>query len=199
MRGDEPESRCEAVWKAQEEEKMPMTPEEICRTAGAFEKKIVREYWLVLGLLALFIARAAMYVIRYPEPLIRVGFASGVAVFLYIGLRWARNGPPRRIRAAAKAEPCARFLRNELEAKRQRLLEIRWTLFLLFPGMLASWWGGGPVAIAKSLGMDAPWYTRFQESPAPLIGFALLLAFCWAGFGREARAIGREIEKLGNE
>ena len=199
MQGDDPESRYEGVWKAQEEEKMQMTPEEICRRAGAFEKKIVREYWLVLGLLALFIARAAMYVIRFPAPLIRVGFASGIAVFLYIALRWARNGPPRRIRLAAEPEPCARFLRNELEGKRQRLLEIRWTLFLLFPGMLASWWGGAPVAIAKSLGLDAPWYTRFQESPAPLIGFAVLLLVCWAGFGKEARAIRREIEKLGGE
>jgi hypothetical protein len=62
--------------------------------------------------------------------------------------------------------------------------------------MLASWRAGTPVAIAKSLGIDAPWYLRFQQSPAPLILFALMLVIIWRGFGKEARRIAREIEKL---
>jgi hypothetical protein len=89
---------------------------------------------------------------------------------------------------------CLDFLRSELKRKRERLLKIRLALFLLFPGMVAGWWGGAAIAIAKGLGVDAPWYTRFQQSPAPWIALALPLVAAWIGFGREARQIGREIE-----
>ena len=108
---------------------------------------------------------------------------------------------PRR--AAAKTssgvqpDSCLDFLRFELTRKRERLLEIRLALFLLFPGMIACWWGGVAIEIAKRLGIDAPWYTRLQESPAPLAVFAVVLAAAWIGFGKEARQIGREIENLG--
>jgi hypothetical protein len=145
MRGDESAGSHESLWKGQEGERMRMTTEEVCLRARSFEKKSVREYWLVLGLLALFTARAAMCVVKFSEPLIRMGFAFGVATFLYIALRWARNGPPRRLRAMSETEPCVDFLRCELERKRQRLLEIRMTLLLLFPSIFASWLGGGPV------------------------------------------------------
>ncbi len=44
------------------------------------------------------------------------------------------------------------LLRSELGGKREGLLEMRWTACLLFPALLAHWWGGGPVAIAEWLG-----------------------------------------------
>ena len=199
MQGDDLAGNYESLWKAQGEETMRMSMDEICIKARALEQKSVREYWLVLGVLGLSIATAVMYVIQFSDPLIRVGFASGIATFLYIAFRWTRNGPPQRVRSMSKSDACIDFLRGELERKRQNLLEIRCTLFLLFPGMLASWWGGGPVAIAKNLGIDASRYIRFQESPGPLIGFVLLLVACWVAFGKEARAVAREIEKLARE
>jgi hypothetical protein len=145
------------------------------------------------------IAVTAVYFVRFSDPMIRMGFASGIATFSYIALRWARSGTPRRLHAGSGPEPCLRFLRSELERKREGLLEIRWTLLLLFPAFFASWWGGAPVAIAKWLHIDSHRLTRFQESPAPSIVFALILAFSWIGFGKEARAIGREVERLGGE
>lgn len=69
-------------------------------------------------------------------------------------------------------------------------------LHRLFPGFVASWWGGGPVAVAKRLSIEWPTLLHFQESPGPLIGFALLLAFIWVKFGSEASAIQSEIEAL---
>jgi hypothetical protein len=199
MPDGEAESHHESLWKHQEEEKMHMTMDEVCVKARAFERKSVREYWLVLGVLALFIGKVALYLYKFPSPVHGIGAASAIATFLYIGVRWARNGPPKNPGALATADPCIRFMRSELERKRQAMLEIRWTLFLLFPGFIAWWWAGVGAAIAKWLGIDAPWYLRFQESPAPLILFGLMLIAFWRGFGNEARRIGREIEQLGEE
>jgi hypothetical protein len=198
MRGDESHD-AESAWKDQKEEQVQMTVEEVCVKARAFEKKSQREYWLVLGVLALFIAKAGINFVVFSAPIVKVGWASGIATFLYIALRWARNGPPQRIRAMSNPDSCADFLRSELDRKRERLLEIRMALFLLFPGMVAGWWGGAAIEIARRLGIDAPWYTRFQESPAPLIAFALVLAAAWIAFGKEARQIGREIENLNRQ
>lgn len=195
MQGDEAES----AWKRQEEEQVQMTLDEVCVRARTFEKKSVREYWLVLGLLALFIAKAAINFVSFSAPMVRMGWASGAATFLYIGVRWARNGPPGRVQAMSGPDCCVDFLRSELMRKRERLLEIRLTLLLLFPGMVACWWGGAAIEIAKRLGIDAPWYVRFQESLAPLITFAMLLAAAWIGIGKEARKVGREIENLDSE
>ncbi len=195
MQGDEPES----TWKRQEEEQVQMTLDEVCVKARAFEKKSAREYWLVLSLLALFIAKAAINFVWFSAPIVRMGWASGAATFLYIGLRWARNGPPGRVQAMSRPDSCVDFLRSELTRKRERLLEIRLTLFLLFPGMVAAWWGGAAIEIAKRLGIDASWYVRFQESPAPLIVFAMLLTAAWIVIGKKAGEIGREIENLGTQ
>lgn len=138
----EGESRdAESAWQGQQEEPLQMTLEEVCIKARALEKKSQREYWLALGVLALFMVKAGIYFVV--------------------------------------------------------LLEVRMALFLLFPGMVAGWWGGAAIEIARRLGIDAPWYARMQESPAPPVAFALVLAAAWIGFGKAARQIGREIENLG--
>lgn len=199
MPGDEPgHNEFESTWKEQQTEHVHMTADEVCTRARAYEKKIVREYWLVLGLLALFAAKAALYFIQFSAPLARVGWAWGIAIFFCIGVRWARNGPPRP-HVMSEPDSCVNFLRSELKTTRERLLEIRRMVLLLFPGMLAGWWAGAPVEIARRLGLDAPWYTRLQRSPAPPIAFALLLVFLWIAFGKETRAVEREIETLGGE
>ncbi|MEO8367603.1 MAG: hypothetical protein ABI806_00180 [Candidatus Solibacter sp.] len=199
MQGDElARHDPESTWNHQEEEQIQMTFDEVCMKARAFEKKNRREYWLVLGLLVLLIGKAAINFVLFSAPMVRLGWASGIATFLYIALRWARNGPPGKVQTMSRPDSCVDCLRSELKRKRERLLEIRWTLFLLFPGMVACWWGGAAIEIAKWFGIDAPWYTRFQESSAPLIAFALLLAAAWIGFGREAHQIDREIENLGS-
>lgn len=200
MQGDEwARHDSESTWKSQEEEQVQMTLDEVCMKARAFERKSVREYWLVLVVLTLLIGKSAINLVLLSTPIVKIGWASGMATFLYIGLRWARNGPPGRVQTMSRPDSCVDFLRSELTRKRERLLEIRLTLFLLFPGMVAIWWGGGAIEIAQRLGIDAPWYTRFQESPAPLAAFALLLAAAWIGFGREVHRVGREIENLGGQ
>ena len=189
----------ESLWKAQEGEKVQMTFDEVCVRARAFEKKSVREYWVGLVLLGSVVAVMILYLFRFSEPMMRIGISSILAALLYMGVRGTRSGPPRRLRAGAQPDTCVNFLRSELARKREELLKGRWTVWLLLPGMFAFWWGGGSVAVAKWMGIDLPWLTGYQESPAPLIGFVVLLAVVWFGSGREARGIQREIEELGDE
>ncbi len=189
----------ESLWKAQEGEEVQMTFDEVCVRARAFEKRSVREYWVVLVLLGFLVAVMILYLFRFSEPMMRIGIASILAALLYMGVRGTRSGPPRRLRAGAQPDTCVNFLRSELARKREELLKGRWTVWLLFPGMFAFWWGGGPVAVAKWMGTDLPWLTRYQESPMPLIVILAVFACVWVVSGREARRIQREIEELGGE
>lgn len=173
-----------------------MKSEVVCTKARALERKMKIEFWGVPLLLTLFAAKAAFNLVQFPEPWIRAGWAWGVVTFTYAAARWVQFGMPGRLHQATGSENCADFLRAELNKKRTRILEMRWILLLLFPGFVASWWGGGPVATAKRLGIDWPTFLHFQESPGPLIGFALLLAFIWVKFGSKASAIQREMEAL---
>ena len=75
MPGNEAESHYQSLWKNQQEERMQITMDEVCVRARAFERKSVRQYWLVLGVLALFIAKAAFYLYRFASPVNRIGAA----------------------------------------------------------------------------------------------------------------------------
>jgi hypothetical protein len=186
----------QALWKAQEGEVTAMKSEVVCAKARALEQKMKIEFWGVPLLLTLFAAKAGFNFVQFAEPWIRAGWAWGVVTFIYAAARWVQFGMPGRLHHATGWENCADFLRAELNKKRTRILELRWILLLLFPGFLASWWGGGPVAVARRLGIEWPALLHFQESLGPLIGFALLLALVWIKFGLEASAIQNEIETL---
>jgi hypothetical protein len=204
------EPNFEALWKGQEREPMPMTAQQISLKAQSFEKKGEREYWLVLVVVAIFVAKSGYGFFQSSEPLARVGWASGITAFLYIGARWARRGPPAKFLAASQTQNCADFLRSELAKKRERLLEIRWTLLLLFPALSigwwsggpaalsVGWWGGAPAALAHRFGIDS-WIIRFQESPVPLIGQVLILLVVWIKVGKEAQRVGRELNALDHQ
>ena len=199
MHEAELESSHERLWKAQEVKEVQITLDQVCVKARAFEKKSIHEYRVVLGLLGFLIALSLVYLVRFSEPLIRIGNASVLSIFLYMLVRAMQKGPPRKLRVGAQSDTCVNFLRKELQKKRETLLEFRWIWWLLLPGLFAAWWGGGPVAISKWLGISRPWLTSYQESPAPLVGFVVLVAVMWFGSGREARGIQREIEELGRE
>jgi hypothetical protein len=193
---DEDSQDWQALWKAQKGEVTAMKSEVVCTRARALERKMKIELWGVPLLLTLVAAKAAFSFVQFHEPWIRAGWAWGVVTCIYAAARWAQFGMPGPLHHAAGSENCADFLRAELNKKRKRILELRWILLLIFPGFAASWWGGGPVAVAKGLGIEWPALFHFQESPAPLIGFALLLAFIWVKFGSEASAIQSEMEAL---
>ena len=184
------------LWKEQDGEATTMKSEVVCTKARALERKIKVEFWGVPLLLTLFAAKAALYFIQFPEPWIRAGWGWGVVTFIYAAARWVRFGKPTQLNHAAGSESCADFLRAELGKKRARVLEMRWILLLSFPGSVSIWYGGGPVAVAKKLGIEWPALLQFQESIGPVIGSALLIALIWVKFGAEASAIQREMEGL---
>jgi hypothetical protein len=186
----------QALWKEQEGEVTAMRSEVVCTKARAFERKIKAEFWGVPLLLMLFAAKAAFNFVQFPEPWIRTGWVWGVVTFIYAAPRWLQFGKPTQLYPATGSESCASFLRTELTKKRARVLEMRRILLLLVPGFVSSWYGGGPVTVAKRLGITWPALLHFQESIGPVIGFALLIAFIWVKFGAEASAIQQEIEEL---
>ena len=188
----------ESVWKSQEDEPMRMSVEELCARANAYEKENVRVYWCLLVLAVPMVGAFVHNFVRFSEPWVRVGNVYVGAIFSYVVWTLLRKGPNRRLRlGSGAAEPCVSFLRREFANKRESLRSVRWLVALIFPGMVASWYGGGPQAMSKLLGIDSPAYRRFQESPLMLIVFGAMLAYVWFAFGKEAVKIDREIEKLG--
>ena len=82
----------ERLWKAQEAKEVQMTLDEVCVKAREFERKSVREYWVMLGVLGLLIAVLIVYLVRFSEPWIRIGNASALSTLLYMLARGAQNG-----------------------------------------------------------------------------------------------------------
>ncbi len=190
----------ESVWKSQEDEPMRMTVEELCARASAYEKENVRGYWILFVLAVPMVGAFAHNFVRITEPWVRVGNVYVGVIFSYVVWTLLRKGPNRRLRLeSGAAEPCASFLRREFASKRESLRSVRWMVAMIFPGMVASWYGGGPRAMSKLLGIESSAYLRFQESPWLLIVFAGMLGFIWFAFGKEARKIDQEIEKLGGQ
>lgn len=85
-------------------------------------------------------------VYRVEQPWIRFGQAwtLGVIVYLFepaVGLGRRRVGA---------IEPCAQFLARQHEERGWGYQRIRGRLFLLIPGIVASWWGGGALTAPKA-------------------------------------------------
>ncbi len=192
MQRDEREQFHEQLWKIQEEEEMSATVEEICARARRREKFSVTAYWTVLGSTALFAIGFIRNLIQFRDPWLITGTAWALAALCYVSWRLVRKGPARML----PAEACVQFLRRELEGKRQGYLCIRWLVVLLFPAILASWWGGGPVLRAKALGVQSTSVLQLLRGPVPLVVMGLIITFVWFAFSRQAQKIEGEIEKL---
>jgi len=183
------------LWKLQEDEPMEMAAAEVRAKARRYRRESVLVYWVVLGLAPLLLAAFIHNIMRFRDPWLIVGQGFGLATVFCIAWRVVRNGPTRML----PTEPCVHFLRREFEGKRRGLLWVRGCLLLLIPAVLASWWGGGPVAGAKALGVKSPWLLSVIGGSAPLIVIAVLLALVWFAFSKEARRFERELENLRRE
>lgn len=192
MEKDEREQLRERLWKVRGEGEMPLLVDEICARARRREMLSVIAYWTVLGFTGLFATAFVWNLIQFRDPWLITGTGWALAALCFISWRLLRKGPTR----IRPAEPCAEFLRRELESKRQGFLFIRWLSVLLFPAILSSWWGDGPALRAKALGLQTPAILQFLRGPVPLIVSGLILAFIWFAFSRQARKVDGEIEQL---
>jgi hypothetical protein len=188
----------EAAWKSQGEEQqrsmqIALTPEELCALAQSREKLDAR---VIRGVVAVTVALAAalLYnVYRIDQPWIRLGQAWTLCVIVYLfGPAFER----RRPRAGA-SEPCAQFLARQHEERQRGYLRIRRRLFLLIPGIVASWWGGGPLAAAKARGLDpSSWLYHFLAGPWPFVITVMALVLVWFAFGRAAEKAAQDRKEI---
>ncbi len=187
----------EAAWRSQEEEQinMPMelTAEELCAMAQSRERLNARVMWGVVVML-LAIGAALLYnVYRVDQPWIRLGQAWTLGVIVYL------FGPAldQRRRRTGASEPCAQFLARQHEERQRGYRRIRQRLFLLIPGILASWWGGGPLLAAKARGLDpGTGLYYFLGGPWPFVLIAAALVVVWFAFGKAADKAAHDREEV---
>ena len=186
----------ESAWKSLDEREEPMkqmTTEELCAKARWYDQQNVWAHWAVLAVILFLLGSFSYNVFHITDPWIRLGQAWILGAICLVGFTMLQRGP-RRI---AANEPCASFLEREFEGKRDGMLNLRRALFLLIPGIAASWWGGGPAVRAKALGIDpSSWPFQFAKGPWPFVIVGLILAFIWFTFGKEAQKANLEVERI---
>ena len=169
----------ESVWKSINEGVITMTTEELCKKVRELETRRSRVRWIAV-LLAMACGIGFVYsVTTIEQGWIRLGWAWLYGAIGVLAWTLDRRWPDRMAE-----ENCVVFLRREYNARRDRLLGLRRDMMLvILPAILASWWGGGPAATARNLGIR-------------LLLAALTLAFIWHGYGKEAEKVKRDIEAL---
>jgi len=187
----------EGVWKSiieKDEAKMDIavTPDQLCAMARSRERESVWSRRILLTLLISLAAAFAYNVFSVSQFWIR--FSQGWMFAWCCLLAWRFRRGPRRMSAT---ESCVSFLRREFEAKRSGLLEIRRYVFLLIPGVLAAWRGGGPALRLRALGVDpSSRIYGLAAGPWPFIIIGLLLVLIWLAFGLAANKATRELDEL---
>jgi hypothetical protein len=188
----------EAAWKSRKEEEhksmqIVLTPEELSTLAQSREKLNAR-VGRGVRVVTVVLAAALLYnVYRVDQPWIRLGQAWTLGVIVYLFGPALERGPRR----TGANEPCAQFLAKQHEERRRGYLRIRSRLFLLIPGILASWWGGGPLNAAKACGLGpSSWLYRFLAGPWPFVLTVTALVIVWFAFGKAAGKAARDREEV---
>jgi hypothetical protein len=188
----------ETEWKSQTEEEqgsmqIALTPDRLCAMARSREKLNARVIGTVVTVMAALAGALLYNVYSIDQPWIRLGqtWTLGVIVYLF-GPVFERG----RGRMGA-SEPCVQFLARQHEERRLGYLHIRRRLFLFIPGMLASWWGGGPLAAAKAPGLDpSSWLFHFYAGPWLFLIAGAALVLVWFAFGKAAEKAAHDREEV---
>jgi hypothetical protein len=188
----------EAAWRSQAEEQqrnmqIALTAGELFAMAQSREKLNARVIRCVV-VVAVALAAAFLYnVYRIDQPWIRLGQAWTLGVIVYLA------GPAleRGRRRMGASEPCAHFLARQHEERRYGYLRIRRRLFLFIPGIVASWWGGGPLYAAKARALDpSSWLFDFYVGPWLFLITGTALVLVWFAFGKAAEKAAHECEEV---
>jgi hypothetical protein len=187
----------ENIWKSQEREEPTMqialTASQLCAMSRSRERLTAFLFWAVAAVMAALAGAALYNVYTLDQPWIRVGQAWALGVIVYLVAPALHRGPARM----GASEPCAHFLESQHEERRRGYLWIRRRLFLLIPAMVASWWGGGPLAQAKARGLSpSSWLYRFCAGPWPFLVAGAALILVWFAFGKAAEKAFRDAEEI---
>jgi hypothetical protein len=170
-----------------------LMPDELCALARSREKLNARVMAAVVTVTAALAAALLYNVYRIDQPWMRLGQAWTLGVIVYL-FAPALEHSRRRIGAS---EPCAHFLESQHEERRRGYLHIRHRLFLLIPGMVASWWGGGPLATIKGRELDpSSWLYHFYAGPWLFLITGTALVLVWFAFGKAAEKAAHDREEI---
>lgn len=181
-------------WKRTEDNDMPdLSPDRICEMARCRERDSLWSRRIAAFALVCLGGAFLYNCLRVDQPWVRIGQGWMLAATLYYAWRVARSKSDRR----DGNETCLAFLVRSLEGKRRTMRELQWTVLVVVPAMLASWWGGGPELRARAMGLDpsSPLY-RYYTGGWPFVVTALTLAFVSFAFADGAKKAARKIEGL---
>jgi hypothetical protein len=186
------------AWKSRKEEEhksmqIALTPEELFGLAQSREKLNARVGLGVFVVTAALAAALLYNVYRVDQPWIRLGQAWTLGVIVYLfGPAFERGRRPN-----GASEPCAQFLVKQHEERQRGYLRIRSRVFLLIPGILASWWGGAGLAAAKARGLDpSSRLYHFLAGPWLFVLFVIALVLVWFAFGKAAEKAAQDREEV---
>jgi hypothetical protein len=170
-----------------------LTADELCAMAQSREQlnaRLIRG----VGIITVVLAAALLYnVYTIEQPWIRLGQAWTLGVIVYL------FGPAfeRGRRSNGASEPCGQFLARQHAERQRGYLRIRRRLFLIIPGIVASWWGGGPLTAARARGLDSSsWPDHFLAGPWPFVLTVGALVLVWFAFGKAAEKAARDREEV---
>jgi len=189
--------RLESVWKAHGGKEpgtnVKVDPDELAALARSRQKLNAFVHWTATAVMGSLAAAFLYHVWSIDQPWIRLGQAWAFGVLAYVFGAELKFGAGRK----GVSEPCIHFLECQHEERARGYLRVRRRLWLLLPSIVASWLGGGPIALAKTTGMDtSSLLFRFCAGQGPFVLVGACFILVWLALGAAAAKARRDIEKL---
>ena len=156
-----------------------LTADHLAAMSRSRERLSKLVFWTVTGALAACALAALYHVFTVGQPWLRLGQVWALGVIVYLVAPALDRGPARR----DAGEPSGRFLMREHEERRRGCLWLRGRLFLLVPGMGASWWG---VVQARSAIDSSPGLSQLWAGSWPFFVTGACLIVAWFALGKVA-------------